>query len=71
MEAPPRLIVWAHVVFNVSVVAGCLFGLWFIWIPPQSEVIQKAFGSVGVIIVASTFVLAGYRTVYCPPRNGR
>ena len=69
MGAPPRFIVWTHVVFNVSVVVGCAFGLLFIWDPPESVLIQKAFGSVLVIFVASTLLLAGYRTVHWWPRR--
>ena len=69
MEAPPGLVVCAHVIFNVSVVVGCGFGLLFIWNPPESELIQKAFGSVMVILVASMLLLAGYRTVHWWPRR--
>ncbi len=64
VQGPPRVIVWAHIVFNVAVVAGCLLGLLFIWHPPRAEAVQKVFGSVIVVVVASMFLLAGYRTVY-------
>jgi len=64
MQEPPQVIVWVHRVFSVAVVAGCGFGLVFIWNPPKAEVVEKIFGSVMVVLVASILLLAGYRTVY-------
>ncbi len=71
MESLPRWLRWTHVAFNVSVLVSGLFGIAFIWRPTESFVFLKLFGSVLVVLLVATFILAGYRTVYSDPRaNG-
>jgi len=69
MQPLPRLIVLAEILFNASVMVAAAFGLLFIWHPLESEVVQKVFGSILVLLAASALLLAGYRTVR-PPRAG-
>jgi hypothetical protein len=63
MQPLPQLIVWAHVIFNATVIVGSGLGLVYIWHPFDSVVLQKVFGSTLVLLAASTLLLAGYRTV--------
>jgi len=64
MDSPPRFIVLCHRTFNASVVAACLLGVVFIWMPFENEVATKAFQSVLVLLGGSMLVLAAHRTVY-------
>jgi uncharacterized membrane protein len=64
MRDPPRHIVLAHVVFNVSVVIACAIGLVYIWMPFTNEVAAKAFGSDLVLLAGSMLLLAAHRTVF-------
>jgi predicted membrane protein len=70
MPTAPRAIRFTLVLFNISVVVAGAMGIVFIWDPPESETVIRAFTSVLVVFAVCMLILGGYRTVHFGSKGG-
>ena len=64
MDSPPRWLRWIYAAFSGSTLAVAGLSILLIWKTPEDPATLRVLGTFVVLLLAFTFILAGYRTLH-------